>query len=162
MLDDVAAEGPAARAGRPTAALRFVQVAELAWLTGEWYAELEGDEVEEHWMAPAGGTMPGMFRWLRDGQPRFYELLLLEPDGDELALLIRHFHPALRGWDRERDGPTRFVLCHLDGERAIFVERNVPDAVWLTYQRDGDRLEAIFERDGEPYDPDGTFRYRLT
>jgi hypothetical protein len=152
--------GPASVAGRPTEALRGIGVDRLDWLAGAWQGAIGGDQVEEHWAVPAGGTMVGMFRWLRDGQPRFYELLLLEADGEELTMLIRHFQPGLIGWEREREAPTRFALAHLGENEAIFVERNVHVGVWLTYRRSGDELEAIFERDDQAYDPASAFRYR--
>ena len=38
------------------------QLAELAWLGGHWSSEVDGQYVEEHWLAPRGGSMLGLHR----------------------------------------------------------------------------------------------------
>lgn len=37
-------------------------IQDVAWLAGSWVHETAGSRAEEHWMAPAGGTMSGMAR----------------------------------------------------------------------------------------------------
>ncbi|HEY7527162.1 MAG TPA: DUF6265 family protein, partial [Candidatus Limnocylindria bacterium] len=67
---------------------------QLAWMAGRWVGEHDADRFEEVWSDPQAGMMLGMFRWHRDGLPRFYELLTLEPDGDRLVFRIKHFGPG--------------------------------------------------------------------
>lgn len=62
-----------------------------AWVAGCWRMEDGTRQMEEQWMAPAGGVMLGMNRSLRDGEFRGYELLILkEGDGG----LIYEAHPS--------------------------------------------------------------------
>ncbi|HET6381407.1 MAG TPA: DUF6265 family protein [candidate division Zixibacteria bacterium] len=74
---------------------------DLAWLTGRWLGGDGADRLEEVWIAPHAGTLPGMFRWHRNGQPRFYELMSVEPEGSGLVCRIKHFDPGLRGWQEK-------------------------------------------------------------
>ena len=50
---------------------------DFAWLAGHWRIEQAGGQVDEHWMAPAGGLMMGMARNIQDGKVREYEFTLL-------------------------------------------------------------------------------------
>ncbi len=49
----------------------------LAFLSGRWIGSDGRDRIEETWSDPHAGMLLGMFRWHRDGQPRFYELLAI-------------------------------------------------------------------------------------
>ena len=85
---------------------------ELAWMAGRWIGEHDGERIEEWWSEPYAGMMLGMFRWHRGGEPRFYELLSMEPDGMRLAFRIKHFAPGLVGWE-EKDAAVTFDLVEL-------------------------------------------------
>ena len=52
---------------------------DVAWMAGRWVGEYDGDRIEEWWSEPHAGMLLGMFRWHRDGEPRFYELMSMEP-----------------------------------------------------------------------------------
>jgi hypothetical protein len=43
----------------------------LGWMSGRWVGEHEADRIEEWWSEPYAGMMLGMFRWHRDGVPRW-------------------------------------------------------------------------------------------
>ena len=73
-----------------------VSASDLSWLSGAWYGQVGDDLIEEHWSGPAADTLMGMFRWIHDGQVRFYELLTNEPDGDQLLMRIKHFGAGVR------------------------------------------------------------------
>jgi hypothetical protein len=125
--------------------LQTATAADLAWLTGIWLGDRAGDLIEEHWSAPAGGAIMGMFRWLRAGQVRFYELLTIEPEDGALIFRIKHFHPGLRGWE-EKDESVSLVLVHLQPGEAVFAKRDSPAPRWMVYrQPDPDTLVAFFE-----------------
>ena len=81
----------------------------MAWMAGRWVGEHEGDRFEEWWSEPHAGMMLGMFRWHRDGEPRFYELMSMEPDEARLVFRIKHFAPGLVGWE-EKDAAVTFDL----------------------------------------------------
>jgi hypothetical protein len=130
----------------------------LAWMTGHWLGEHEADRIEEWWSEAYAGMMLGMFRWHRDGRPRFYELLALEPAGDGLAMRIKHFDTGLTGWE-EKDAAVTLDLVALGDGQATFLKRGEPR--WLVYRRDptSGELLAWFETTDKPHQPGDEFRY---
>ncbi len=93
---------------------------DLAWLAGSWHGHIGDDAIDEHWSAPAGGVMIGMFRWLKQGRLYMYEFLAVEPDGaGGLVLRLKHFHEGLVAWE----GKTlvrAFALVDLGDRHATF------------------------------------------
>jgi len=65
------------QASRPVAAQTPSSVAPAAWIAGCWVTERGKATIEEQWMAPAGGTMLGMGRTIREGKLDDYELLII-------------------------------------------------------------------------------------
>jgi hypothetical protein len=61
------------------------QIQGLSWLGGCWEAVSSDRIVEEHWMAPRGGSMVGMSRTLRGGVLAEFELVVIREQGDRLA-----------------------------------------------------------------------------
>jgi hypothetical protein len=90
--------------------------------------------------------MLGHFRLLRDGEPQFYELLILTEDAEGLALKVKHFSPEFSAWE-EKDDAIRFAFESLEGQRARFSG--------LTLERDGERLRIEVKFRNE----DGTTRW---
>jgi Domain of unknown function (DUF6265) len=134
------------------------QVEELAWIAGHWVGEHDVDRIEEVWTEPYAGMMLGMFRWHRNGQPRFYELVALEPEGSGLAIRIKHFDPGLVGWE-EREESVTLDLVALREREAVFLKRG--EERWMVYRLEpesGD-LVAWFETVAEPHAPGDEFRY---
>ena len=131
---------------------------ELAWMAGRWIGEHDGERIEEWWSEPYAGMMLGMFRWHRGGEPRFYELLSMEPDGMRLAFRIKHFAPGLVGWE-EKDAAVTFDLVELTEAEAVFLKRG--EERWMVYQRqpESGELLAWFETVAEPRIPGDEFRY---
>jgi len=78
---------------------RTAMIDDFAWLSGHWRGEGFGGQVEEIWSQPLGGTMVGTFRLAKDGKVEFYEIIVLERDGDSLDIKIRM---------RSKDGSTRW------------------------------------------------------
>ena len=104
------------------------KIEDAAWLVGRWTGEGLGGVIDEHWAAPAGGAMMGMFRLVGENGPEFYELFALAEHEGGLILRLKHFHPDMRGWE-ERDRTVDFPLvAKSDGELRF-------DG--LTYRRDG-------------------------
>lgn len=116
--------------------------ADLAWLAGHWVAA-EGfgdargdaaaipvDRTEEHWTAPAGGTMFGVGRTIRGGRTVFFEFLRIEkmPSGD-----LTYF-AAPQG----RFPPTPFKAVEIAPGRVVFenLEHDFPQRI--IYTRTGD------------------------
>jgi len=143
----------------PTTRLAGVTPAHLGWLAGSWLGHNGPDPVEEHWSEPGGNTLVGMFRWVKDGKVFFYELGAMEQDGDGVVYRIKHFDPGLLGWE-ERNQSHEFVLVHLEGQEAAFLELGKPNPRWAVYRREGpDRLVSYFASENEPVTDTGLFEY---
>jgi hypothetical protein len=156
---------PAARAAEPASpaappAARKLAVADLAWLTGTWSGEKDGDRIEETWLPPAAGAMIGAFRWLRGDAVVVYELLALEPDGDSVVLLLRHYRPGLV----PREGETEALRFRLVEARDGYAMFDLDDATRPTrvgYRRGDDgSLVAVLERTREGRTTVEEFVYR--
>ena len=137
-----------------------VSVSDLSWLSGAWYGQVGDDLIEEHWSGPAVGTLMGMFRWIHEGQVRFYELLTIEPDGDQLLMRIKHFGPGLIGWE-EKDQAVTLALVGLQTGEAIFYRLGSDEPLWLFYRlEDENTLVAFFEHDETGHKAEDEFRYQ--
>jgi len=90
-------------AALPAAARKAPTIDDAAWLAGRWIGEGLGGTIEETWAPPAGGQMVGHFRLVRDGNPVFYEILLIDVDEGGIRMRVKHFNPDFVGWE-ERDG----------------------------------------------------------
>jgi hypothetical protein len=116
----------------PGASSPPARIEAAAWLVGRWVGTGLGGDVEEIYAPPAGGQMMGVFRLVRDGEPDFYEFIVLAEHEGSLLLRLKHFEPDLVGWEA-RDESVDFPLVALDA-----------DTLWfsgLTMRRlDGERL----------------------
>ena len=116
---------------RPPAAT----LADVAWLTGYWRGEGFGGQVEEAWSEPLAGSMMGMFRFVKDGQVAFYEILALVEDEGSLTMKVKHFTGDFVAWEEKEDA-VRFRLVRI-GEREAFFEG-------LTVRRNDDETLDVF------------------
>ncbi len=130
---------------------------ELAWMAGTWRGQLgESTTIEEVWSDPAGGTMMGMFRLLKGGEPGFTQFITLERTADGVMLRLRHFHPGLLGWEAA-DAPVVYRLETNDGNQAVFVKTDKPLPYRLIYRRDGSEgLVVVLDQETSRQE----FRYR--
>jgi hypothetical protein len=149
----------------PTEPLTGATVSDLMWLTGQWRGHRGDDVIEEAWGWPIGGTMMGMFRWVRaDDTPFFYELTVLEPRDDTVVLRIKHFHPGLVGWE-EKDRCVTFGLVAVTWPdpaglgSAVFRQEDVADPPWMVYRATNLGLTSYFQRPGEVVRPQDVFHY---
>ncbi|MYC86829.1 MAG: hypothetical protein F4X22_01170 [Gemmatimonadales bacterium] len=132
MGQDADPEGRAA----PAAPSGGVSLDELAWIAGHWGGDAFGGQIEEAWFSPAGRSMSGSFRLVRDGLAVMYELLLLEQDDDgEIYYRFKHVG---RGWEPWEETRLEYRLTTLEGREAIFrstAEAPPPNAPWwFTYE----------------------------
>lgn len=82
-----------------------------AILTGTWRGEMHGDVVEEHWSAPVGNHVIGMFRWMNGAEsPSMLEILSITQEQSGVVLRLRHFDSTLTPWASEKDAATALVL----------------------------------------------------
>lgn len=104
-------------------------LADLNWLPGHWKGEGLGGASEEIIAPAAGGQMMGMFRQSEaSGELKFYEFYLFAETENSLTLRIKHFTPALHGWEEKHDY-VEFPLVSL-GDDAVYFDG-------LTYKKTG-------------------------
>lgn len=117
------------------------RIGEVAWLAGRWIGEFSGGTGEEVFAPPAGDSMLGMFRLVKDGRIVFSELItIVEEEG---SLVLKHFDRNLKGWE-EKDVVREFPLIRLTEREAYFDS--------ITYQREGDEMRffvAVRQKNGE-------------
>lgn len=119
-------------------------LADLGFITGHWSGELDGGTTDEHWSAPSGDNMMGVFRYIKKGKAVFYEMLLIEMTATGPVLRLKHFNPGLIGWE-EKDQVYSYPLVELSKNKAAF-ER--PDKqTRMTFQRtSSDSMVVVLER----------------
>jgi hypothetical protein len=130
----------AAQAQTPHAAT----IEDAAWLSGRWVGEGFGGQMEEAWAPPVGGQMVGHFRYWRDGQPQFYEFLLLDVVEGGVRMRVKHFNPDMVGWE-ERDTWHSFEPVSAGPDALIFegleIRREAEDRIVMTIRiRNGDAV----------------------
>lgn len=122
---------------------------DIAWLAGRWTGEGLGGSSEEVIAPGAGGQMMGMFRQADlNGAVKFYEFYLFVETEGSLALRIKHFTPALRGWE-EKEVYEEFALVAVE-EMAVYFDG-------LTYALTAhDELTSVVDIEGQGV---ATFRF---
>ena len=108
----------------------------VQWLQGCWQSVRGEATIEEHWMAPRGGTMLGMGRTVRGGKTAEYEMVLIKEQNDRLAY---EAHPS-------GQPSATFLSSTISDTTVVFEnpEHDFPQRVG--YRRDGtDGLQAWVE-----------------
>ncbi|MGD8319837.1 MAG: DUF6265 family protein [Gemmatimonadota bacterium] len=133
----------------------------VAWLAGHWKGEGLGGVAEETWLPPAGGAMAGVFRLVDADGVRFYEMVTLVEEAGSLVMRLKHFDPALVGWE-ERAATVTFPLLRVapdtlwfDGLTLSRVGAGDEMHVWVALERSDEEVsEALFTYRRQP-PPDG-------
>jgi hypothetical protein len=73
----------------PAASQPVATTANLGFMTGCWKFEAKGRVVEEHWMAPAGGSLMGMSRTVVNGKTSEYEFVQIRDLPEGLAYIAK-------------------------------------------------------------------------
>lgn len=123
-------------AAAPAAAVDTVT--DLQWLAGCWASEGGEHGSGEHWTTPAGGTMLGVARTIRDGKTVSFEWLrIVETAEGSLRYLARPEGGAETGFELvERQGGAG------QDEAVAFANPAHDFPQRIAYRRRGDRLEA--------------------
>jgi hypothetical protein len=140
-------------------------VDQLGWIAGPWRGTLGDRTIEQHWMAPQGGSMVAMYRSIRDNRATLYELLAIEQLGNQVWLRIKHFAPGPGLVSQEgKEESANHVLVSLEGRTAVFEGATPAGPVRVTFRSPDARALTITvarQRDGKPTSTD--FKYvRLT
>ena len=115
----------------------------LQWLAGCWHSEIDEPGSGEQWMAPAGGSMLGMARTLKNGRMVQHEFMQLRETAAGALVFVAH--PSGRAG-------TSFTATEVSANAAVFEQAGpeFPQRVIYRLQPDG-RLAARIEglRNGE-------------
>jgi hypothetical protein len=107
-------------------------IADMAWIAGRWHGEGLGGSAEEAWSDPAGGSMVGHFRLVKDAKPVFYEIMTVLEVKGSLELRLKHVNPDMTGWEEKADFVT-FRLAKVEPGAIYFngltFRRAAPDRV---------------------------------
>jgi hypothetical protein len=132
--------------------------AEITFLEGAWRGTMGDAVIEEIWSAPENGWYVGMFRLIREGQPRLYEIIAIGPVEEGLTMYLRHFGSRFEAWEPV-DAPMIFDLEKLDVGQAVFRQRGADTT--LTYALDTpDRLLVTLEKTRDDQRETTTFVYQ--
>ncbi len=121
-----------------------VTLEDFAWLAGTWRGTAFGAECEEAWQKPMGGSMIGTFKLVREGEPVFYELMLITHEEGRWVLKVKHFHPDFTAWEEKSDAVV-FELERFGTGRLVFngltMDRRADDGLDITLRiRRGDEV----------------------
>ena len=91
--------------------------------------------------------MAGIYRYIKDGKVRMYEMLAIEQTTTGPVLHLKHFNPGLEGWE-EKTKVWNYPLAQFSTGNAIFES---PDKnTRISYRIAGNGvLEATLERTGK-------------
>lgn len=127
---------------------------QVAWVAGAWTGTVGDRTVEQHWSAPAAGSIIAMYRSIRANRPTLYELLAIEQEGDGLVLRIKHFAPGAGLVGQEaKDESMNHTLVKLGDRSAVFEGGTAASPVRVTFTSpDPATLDIVVERqrDGKP------------
>ena len=73
----------------PVVGQSVATTADVAFLAGCWRSEQGGRVVEEHWLAPAGGSLMGVGRTVSAGKTTDYEFLQIRDLADGLTYIAK-------------------------------------------------------------------------
>lgn len=113
------------------------RIEDLAWMAGTWSCPKWGGTFEEHWLAPAGGTMQGCGRLLADGKTGFMEFMSIEMSDGAPTMWMLLGAPS-KG---EKKG-VPFRLKSFDGKTAMFEnpENDFPSKI--AYVKEGNGMSC--------------------
>ena len=109
--------------------------ADLAFLAGCWKFEAKGRVVEEHWMAPAGGSLMGISRTVVNGKTTDFEFLQIRDLADGLTLIAKPSNQP----------EAKFVLRSKTGDEVVFENPTHDFPQRVRYRLNGEALHARVE-----------------
>lgn len=147
-------------AGSDTAApATSPKLAPLAFISGRWQTEFDGNQLEEYWSPPAGDSMMGVFRWMKNGKVWMNELLTVVDEGEQVVFRLKHFDAKMVGWEEKADALT-LKLVRAEANEAVFEGMKAEQPLRFTYRMAGEALQIRIDgsRDGKPKTDEFTLR----
>lgn len=112
-------------------------VKSVAWIAGHWTGTMGKAQIEENWIAPAGGAMLGVSRTCVGERMVAFEFLRIETRKDGV------FYVAQPGGRPA----TAFRLTKAEDGLAVFENPEHDHPKIIVYKRDGTALVATIEGD---------------
>ncbi len=82
----------------------------LTWLEGNWTTKVNGEEVDEQWMAPKNGLMLGLNRTTREGKRSSFEYMRIVQRAEGIVFIAQPSGQA----------PVEFPASQVDGNSIVF------------------------------------------
>ena len=123
---------------------------QLAWFAGHWRHTGAETVAEAVWLPTAGGTVPGLFRLMRDERAVVHEYILISRHNDRVVLRFQHYRADYSTWET---APIQFELTASERHFARFSNvapgEGLPD--FIEYRLQDDQLSVrLFDREGAP------------
>jgi len=151
LCSAVAVSSQQVRVAKPGSPAPAANIADLAWLAGEWTGTGFDSVLHENYSKPVGGQMAGHFYAAKDGKPAFYEFELITQVGNSLEFWVKHFNPDMTGWE-EKGAFVRFPLVAVEGASWYFdgltIRRTGPDTaehIVRIRSKDGTERDAVLQ-----------------
>ena len=136
------------------------RLADLRWMTGVWRSGDATTRSEERWAAGPDDRLMGSSWELHTDRPGgSVEASTIQPRGDGLALVLRHFSATLDQAREEKDAPMVFAVARCDASTVVFDGQGPQAGEHMTYHRAGGRLDFVgdFIHQGQPLRVELTF-----
>lgn len=117
------------------AAPPVARIGDLAWLQGHWIGGMPEGPVEHVILDARFGHMPGFVRALSPDGVLFYEISVFMEVGQSLTVRVKHFTPALAGWEAQDAYIDRPLVAH---ERGTFYFDGI------TFDRESDDKFTVY------------------
>lgn len=94
------------------------KLADFAWLSGHWTAELPEGHVDQYWASPGPDGYFGMFRLTTPEKTLVLEFFTLHETPTGIEMRVRHFDMDMTA--REKEQPIILRLKSLSKDTAVF------------------------------------------
>jgi hypothetical protein len=108
---------------------------DLKFLTGCWRLEIKGRTVEEHWLAPAGGSLMGVSRTVVNGKTTEFEFLQIRDLPEGLTYIAKPSNQP----------EAKFVATSKTADEVVFENPKHDFPQRIRYRLSGDSLHARIE-----------------
>jgi len=154
---------PVQRAGVAPASDDGHSLDDVAFLAGEWRAEVGDDVLIERWSEPVADTMVASFVWIRPEGAWMYELISIQQREDGVLFQLRHFGRDFDPWEGP-DEPVRMRLAEAEERKATFENLDAANSFRrMIFHRGSDDLMTVtLEPAPDSGESKRTFKFRRT
>ena len=122
-------------------------VSELSFLAGKWKTKNANSSFEEHWMAPADGSMIGMGREMDGNKMQFHEYLRIEQRKDGIFYVAQPMGKAPTDFrlTNENTNTLMFENPEHDFPKVITYEKRIDGSLCITVSGNGPKKNKSFQ-----------------